>query len=162
MDPIFSPGEIGRIAQISPVKQRDLRRRGIIQARTTESHTRYSLEDLGFFMALNSLSEQNVPISGAAEMAGAVAVKIAQLAAEYWTIYIKHSEIGAAPPTPSFHCFYRDSENGLQDFEATDLTKALMDHSAQQDVLISALIVLDTRYLAGLILERAHKPLVGE
>lgn len=162
MGTTFSPGEIEKIAGISSVKQRDLRRRGILASKEAEGHTRYSLQDLGFFMALNALTQQNVPVSHAAEMATRVANKIARLAIEYWTIYVKHADVQAAPPLPNFHCFYRDDKSQLHDLEASDISETLDAHSRQKDVLIAALVVLDTRYLAALILEKANRPLTRD
>ncbi len=162
MHQTFSPKEVERISSVSTVKQRDLRRRGIIAARSTEGQTKYSLPDLAFFLALNALCDQNITVSVAAEMAGKSAVRIAALALDYWMKYVNQKVENLEPPSPKFHCFYCDSENRIQDFETGDLTKAFHGQAVDHNNLIPVCVVLDTRYLAAVILERVNKPLILE
>ncbi len=160
MHQTYSPREVEKIASVSAVKQRDLRRRGILASRNTEGHTKYSLPDLAFFMALNALSEQHVPISVAAEMANKAAVGIAALAIDYWMRYVNNKNDTVEPPTPKFHCFYFDTEDRLRDFETGNLTEAYQSQAVEHNNLISSSVVLDMRYLAALIVERVNKPLL--
>ena len=155
----FSPKEIENISRVSTVKQRDLRRRGIIAPRTEEGQTNYSLPDLAFFVALNALTEQNITVSVAAEMANKAAVRVAALALDYWMRYVSNKTANIEPPTPKFHVFFCDSGNRVQDFETSDLTSAFHAQAVQHNNLIPCSVVLDTRYLAALILERVNKPL---
>jgi len=160
MHQTFSPREVEKISSVSTVKQRDLRRRGIIAPRSTEGQTKYSLPDLAFFLALNVLCEQNITVSVAAEMANKTAVRIAALALDYWMKYVHQKVENLEPPSPKFHCFYCDEENRIQDFETGDLTQAFHAQVMEHNNLIPALVVLDTRYLAAIILERVNKPLI--
>ena len=160
MHQTFSPKEIEIISSVSTVKQRDLRRRGIIAPRPSKGQTKYSLPDLAFFLALNVLCEQNITVSVAADMANKAAVRIAALALDYWMKYVNQKFENLEPPTPRFHCFYCDSENRVQDFETSDLTEAFRAQVAEYNNLIPAFVVLDTRYLAAIILERVNKPLI--
>lgn len=162
MHQTFSPKEVEIISSVTTVKQRDLRRRGIIAARTTEGQTKYSLPDLAFFLALNVLCEQNITVSVAAEMAGKTAVRIAALALDYWMKYVNQKIENLEPPSPKFHCFYCDADNRIQDFETGDLTEAFHSQAVEHNTLIPACVVLDTRYLAAVILERVNKPLIIE
>ncbi len=162
MHQTFSPKEVENISSVTTVKQRDLRRRGIIAPRSSQGQTKYSLPDLAFFLALNVLCEQNITVSVAAEMASKIAVRIAALALDYWMKYVNQKIENLEPPAPKFHCFYCDSENRIQDFETSDLTEAFRAQVVEHNNLIPACVVLDTRYLAAVILERVNKPLIVE
>ena len=96
----------------------------------------------------------------AAEMANKTAVRIAALALDYWMKYVHQKVENLEPPSPKFHCFYCDEENRIQDFETGDLTQAFHAQVMEHNNLIPALVVLDTRYLAAIILERVNKPLI--
>lgn len=162
MHQTFSPKEIENISSVSTVKQRDLRRRGIIAPRSGKGQTKYSLPDLAFFLALNALCEQNITVSVAAEMAGRTAVRVAALALDYWMKYVNRKIENLEPPSPKFHCFYCDSENRIQDFETSDLSQSFHAQAVEHGNLIPVCVVLDTRYLAAVILERVNKPLITE
>jgi len=162
MHQTFSPKEVEKITSVTTVKQRDLRRRGIISPRQTPGQTKYSLPDLAFFLALNFLCEQNITVSVAAEMASKSAVRVAALALDYWMKYVNRKIENLDPPEPKFHCFYCDGENRIQDFETSDLSEAFRTQAVEHNTLIPAFVVLDTRYLAAVILERANKPLIVE
>ncbi len=162
MHQTFSPKEIENISSVSTVKQRDLRRRGIIAPRSGKGQTKYSLPDLAFFLALNALCEQNITVSVAAEMAGRTAVRVAALALDYWMKYVNRKIENLEPPSPKFHCFYSDSENRIQDFETSDLSQSFHAQAVEHGNLIPVCVVLDTRYLAAVILERVNKPLITQ
>lgn len=162
MHQTFSPKEVEIISSVSTVKQRDLRRRGIIARRPDDGQMKFSLPDLAFFVALNALCDQHITVSVAAEMAGKTAVRVAALALDYWMKYANQNTENLEPPNPKFHCFYCDSDNQIKDFETGDLTEALRAQAVEHNNLVPSIVVLDTRYLAALILERAKKPLILE
>ncbi|HFC04268.1 MAG TPA: hypothetical protein ENJ55_01065 [Rhizobiales bacterium] len=95
-------------------------------------------------------------------MANKSAVRIAALALDYWMKYVNRKIENLEPPSPKFHCFYCDGENRVQDFETDNLNEAFRVQAVEHNNLIPAFVVLDTRYLAALILERVNKPLIME